>query len=76
MVQKNIETTHAKSVNEKPKLDRLLLSLLKNKSQTSWIPHGRVSGGAVISTTFSDPGVSSNVQCCDVYASPGSSEIS
>ena len=51
MLQKNKETTQAKSVNEKPKLGRLLLSLLKNKSQTSWIPHGRVSGGAVISMT-------------------------
>ena len=79
MFQKKKNTTQAKSVNEKPKLDRLLLSLLKNKSQTSWIPHGRVSGGAVTSTTGSqlEPvqgGIPSNVQCSFLYISPGSAE--
>ena len=49
MFQKNNDKIHATMVNENPRRDSALLSLLKNKSHTSWIPHGRVSSSGGIS---------------------------
>ena len=74
MLQKNNDKIQAKIVNEKPRLDSAPLSLLKNKSQTSWIPHGRVSGGAVISFTDPESPSSSNIQFSFLYIFPGSSK--